>query len=97
MTVAAALAAIVRPWVLGAGPLFPMVPHAALPGRVYPFAAILGVGAGLLSAGLTVAVYAAEDAFKKLPFHWMWWPAIGGLAIGWAACSSRARLAWATT
>jgi len=24
----------------------------------------------------------AEDAFRKLPFHWMWWPAIGGAIIG---------------
>jgi CBS domain-containing protein len=27
-------------------------------------------------------VYAAEDAFQRLKLHWMWWPAIGGLAIG---------------
>jgi CIC family chloride channel protein len=27
-------------------------------------------------------VYAAEDGFTKLPMHWMWWPAIGGLIIG---------------
>jgi CBS domain-containing protein len=27
-------------------------------------------------------VYAAEDAFHRLPIHWMWWPAIGGLAVG---------------
>ena len=27
-------------------------------------------------------VYASEDAFEKLPIHWMWWPAIGGLVIG---------------
>jgi CBS domain-containing protein len=27
-------------------------------------------------------VYWSEDAFFKLPIHWMWWPAIGGLAIG---------------
>jgi chloride channel protein, CIC family len=27
-------------------------------------------------------VYASEDAFKRLPLHWMWWPAIGGLVIG---------------
>jgi CBS domain-containing protein len=31
---------------------------------------------------LTGAVYAAEDAFHKLPIHWMWWPALGGLVIG---------------
>ena len=31
---------------------------------------------------LTVAVYAAEDAFHRLPIHWMWWPALGGLVVG---------------
>ena len=35
-----------------------------------------------LSAALTLAVYAAEDAFQKLPIQWMWWSAIGGLIIG---------------
>jgi CBS domain-containing protein len=37
---------------------------------------------GLLSAGLTASVYFFEDAFQRLPIHWMWWPAIGGLCIG---------------
>jgi hypothetical protein len=27
-------------------------------------------------------VYASEDMFRRLPIHWMWWPAIGGLVIG---------------
>jgi CBS domain-containing protein len=27
-------------------------------------------------------VYATEDLFQRLPIHWMWWPAIGGLAVG---------------
>jgi len=31
---------------------------------------------------LTMSVYAAEDAFERLPIHWMWWPMIGGLVIG---------------
>jgi CBS domain-containing protein len=44
--------------------------------------AIAGLAAGALSAALTGAVYAAEDLFKRLPIHWMWWPALGGLAIG---------------
>ena len=35
-----------------------------------------------MSALLTSAVYAAEDAFQQLPIHWMWWPAIGGLVVG---------------
>jgi hypothetical protein len=35
-----------------------------------------------LSLGLTKIVYWIEDVFEKLPIHWMWWPAIGGLAVG---------------
>jgi CBS domain-containing protein len=29
-----------------------------------------------------MGVYRAEDAFLRLPIHWMWWPAIGGIAVG---------------
>ena len=43
---------------------------------------LAGLLAGALSALLTRAVYASEDAFQQLPIHWMWWPAIGGLVIG---------------
>jgi len=43
---------------------------------------VAGILAGILSLLLTKAVYASEDAFAHLPIHWMWWPAIGGLAIG---------------
>ncbi|MBV9609838.1 MAG: chloride channel protein, partial [Acidobacteria bacterium] len=28
------------------------------------------------------AVYAVEDAFDRLPIHWMWWPALGAIAVG---------------
>ena len=38
--------------------------------------------AGLLSGVLTRLVYACEDAFQKLPIHWMWWPMLGGLVVG---------------
>ena len=27
-------------------------------------------------------VYWIEDMFEKLPIHWMWWPAIGAIAVG---------------
>jgi CBS domain-containing protein len=43
---------------------------------------LVGLLAGGLSALLTISVYAAEDMFQHLRIHWMWWPAIGGLAIG---------------
>ena len=41
-----------------------------------------GTPRGGLSVLLTLSVYAAENAFQRLPIHWMWWPAIGGLVIG---------------
>jgi Voltage gated chloride channel len=31
---------------------------------------------------LTGLVYGFEDLFYKIPIHWAWWPAIGGLAVG---------------
>lgn len=43
---------------------------------------LLGALIGLVSVGVTRAVYGIEHAFEKLPVHWMWWPAIGGLAVG---------------
>jgi CIC family chloride channel protein len=42
----------------------------------------LGVVCGGISGLLTKAVYWVEDAYRRLPVHWMWWPAIGGLAVG---------------
>ncbi|WP_217569372.1 chloride channel protein [Mesorhizobium sp. GbtcB19] len=66
-----------------------------LPGPIFPFSGtmeasvtglggwvLIGVCAGLLSGLLTQLVYACEDAFLKLPIHWMWWPMIGGLVVG---------------
>src|SRR5262249_7038210 len=54
------------------------------PGQLPTFlsAALLGLIAGGLALFLTVAVYAMEDGFHHLPIHWMWWPALGGLAVG---------------
>lgn len=64
------------------GPVFPM-PDLGIPGNfalgLYSFT---GIVIGFLSLGLTKAVYAIEDFFEKLPVHWIWWPAIGGLAVG---------------
>jgi CIC family chloride channel protein len=64
------------------GPVFPM-PNLAIPSNlalgIYSF---MGLIIGLLSLGITKIVYFIEDVFEKLPIHWMWWPAIGGLAVG---------------
>ena len=83
VALASAAAAATRRYIIGMGPLFPTPPHAAFLGPEGLLGCILvGILAGALSALLTLAVYAAEDAFLKLPIHWMWWPIIGGLVIG---------------
>ena len=82
VAVAAAAASVARVPLLGAGPIFPVPAHAALPASAIGIALAVGLVAGLGSALLTVLVYAFEDLFQKLPIHWMWWPALGGLAVG---------------
>jgi H+/Cl- antiporter ClcA len=83
VALASATAAAARRSIIGLGPLFPVPPHAVFIGPQGLLGCVLaGVLAGALSAVLTQAVYAAEDAFQHLRMHWMWWPAIGGLVIG---------------
>ena len=82
VALASAVAAVARRYLLGFGPLFPVPAHPLFIGPMGLLGcALVGLLAGGLSALLTVSVYAAEDAFQRLPIHWMWWPAIGGLAI----------------
>lgn len=83
VALASAVAAVVRRYILGFGPLFPVPEHPLFIGpKALLGCALVGLLAGILSALLTISVYAAEDAFQHLKIHWMWWPAIGGLAIG---------------
>ena len=82
VAVASVVAATWRSWALGTSALFPLVTHSALGETSLLLCVVLGIGAGLSSGILTGMVYAAEDLFQRLPFHWMWWPLLGGLAIG---------------
>ena len=83
VALASVTAGAARRYILGLGPLFPVPPHPAFIGPEGLIGCvIIGLAAGALSALLTVGVYAAEDFFEKLPIHWMWWPAIGGLFVG---------------
>jgi chloride channel protein, CIC family len=79
---AAAVAAWLRIPLLGPGPIFPVPPHAMLSGTMLAGAAGLGIVAGFGSGVLTTLVYGAEDLFRRLPIHWMWWPLLGGLVVG---------------
>jgi len=82
VVVAAVVALIWRPMLIGAGPLFPF--QAALPMGIWPFgaAAAIGVLIGLQSAALSTLLYKIEDIFHRIPLHWMWWPALGAVAVG---------------
>ena len=83
VAVASATAAILRGYLLGPGPLF-HVPAISGVDRI-PIAAgclVLGALLGLVAAGMSRMMYAFEDAFERLPLHWMWWPALGGVGIG---------------
>ena len=83
VALASAMAVVVRRYILGFGPLFPVPEHPLFIGpKGLLGCALVGLLAGALSALLTISVYAAEDSFQRLKIHWMWWPAIGGLAIG---------------
>ena len=79
---AVVVATICRGWLLGSSPVFP-VPVTQAPGPALDSLALIpGLTGGLLAIAATALVYLAEDGFARLPLHWMWWPAIGGLIIG---------------
>lgn len=64
------------------GPVFPMPNLTAPTNGALAIYSGIGLVIGFLSLGVTKIVYLIEDWFEKLPIHWMWWPAIGGLAVG---------------
>ncbi|HVW27479.1 MAG TPA: chloride channel protein [Polyangiaceae bacterium] len=84
VSIASATAMLVRTFLLGHGPLFSLPEHAVVMLGPKGLAAcvVLGVCIGFLAWITTLAVYASEDLFMRLPVHWMWWPAIGGLFVG---------------
>jgi len=67
------------------GEPFPMLPLASgeAPGPVLSMASVaIGIAAGLAAVLLTHALHGIEHLYEKLPIHWMWWPALGGLVVG---------------
>jgi chloride channel protein, CIC family len=72
VALACTVAGAVRPFLLEAGPLFPVTPHAGLPLAAVASSTVVGLAAGVVARDLTLAVYAMEDWFHRLPIHWMW-------------------------
>ena len=81
VAVACAVAGFSRSLILDAGPLFPLRTSVVTP--ICLFSCLLaGVACGALSWALSTSLYKVEDVFGKLPIHWMWWPAMGAVAVG---------------
>ncbi len=82
VALASATAAGVRGAFAGFAPVFSMPAiDAPAPAALGAYIA-LGALVGVASVGVTRAAYWVEDAFELLPLHWMWWPAIGAVAVG---------------
>ncbi|WP_316814518.1 chloride channel protein [Pedobacter nyackensis] len=64
------------------GPVFPMPDLESPTNLALGIYSAIGIVIGFISLGLTKIVYWIEDVFEQLPLHWMWWPAIGGIAVG---------------
>ena len=81
VALACAVAGFARAAFFGTGPLFPL--ETAPPDALSLVSCVIaGLLSGALASGLSAALYKTEDLFGKLPIHWMWWPAIGGLVVG---------------
>jgi H+/Cl- antiporter ClcA len=81
VAVACAVAGFARPLLMGPGPLFPLQTAAPQPIE-FLWCVLAGLLSGGLAALLSLSLYKVEDFFGRLPVHWMWWPALGGLAVG---------------
>ena len=82
VAIACFLASGLRPFLIGPGPLFPISTQFHLVPAELGMAAVSGLLAGLLATGVTFLVYKVEDGYRKLPIHWMWWPAMGAVVVG---------------
>ena len=81
VAIACAVAGFLRPLLIASEPLFAVQTAPVGPEALFG-CLVAGIASGLLCTLLSWSLYRVEDLFGKLPLHWMWWPALGGLAIG---------------
>ena len=82
VALAASAATGIRILFEGMEPMFPMGNLAPPTEAALVAYVALGAFMGLAAVVVTRVLYAIEDGFERLPIHWMWWPALGGLAVG---------------
>jgi H+/Cl- antiporter ClcA len=82
LVVASTVATAMHLSLMGRGAMFDIgTANFGIPGGL-PLFALLGIVCGLAAVGLTKALYWFEDLFEKLPIDRLWWPALGGVALG---------------
>jgi H+/Cl- antiporter ClcA len=81
VAIACFVADALRPYLIGPGPLFPLHAQFQIHPMILGLALVCGLFAGVFATLITSAVYFVEDSFHKLPIHWMWWPALGAIAV----------------
>jgi len=82
VALASAAAAAFRMAVHGPAPVFPMQAIATPSGAALAAYTLIGVVVGGFGVAITKGLYRIEDLFERLPVHWMWWPALGGVVVG---------------
>ena len=82
VALATVVATGVRISIEGGDAMFPMPGLTSPAPMALAVYTLLGALVGAISVGVTKLTYAIEDGFEKLPIHWMWWPALGGVAVG---------------
>jgi CIC family chloride channel protein len=82
VAMAAMVAAGVRAILFSSAPVFEMKTILPSSPSALGFYVLEGVVIGGFAIVLTKAIYYIEDRFEQLPIHWMWWPALGGIAVG---------------
>jgi H+/Cl- antiporter ClcA/CBS domain-containing protein len=82
VALASVTASAMRIIFVGTTPAFTMPALQATSGSTVAFYGAMGILIGFAAVFVTRAVYLVEDLFEELPIHWMFWPALGGLAVG---------------
>ncbi|HET9603165.1 MAG TPA: chloride channel protein [Gemmatimonadales bacterium] len=82
VALAACTATAVRMALRGTAPIFSMPIIGQPTGTALVTYVLLGAVIGYISVLVTRGLYKIEDGFEHLPVHWMWWPAIGAVAVG---------------
>jgi H+/Cl- antiporter ClcA len=65
-------------------PVFAMPPIPTATNTALITYVVIGLLIGIIASLVSKSVYWMEDLFEKIPVHWMWWPAIGAVAVGLA-------------